>query len=106
MPAASFNKFTAHKFLHQLRFEGVNQLLQYIDDTSQQEYRFWQRDAKAIRMDDNTKIKYALDYIHNNPLQEHWKLADRPENYRWSSSEFYKTGIDEFGILSKIDKYP
>jgi putative transposase len=29
-----------------------------------------------------------------------WKLADFPENYKWSNAVFYETGIDEFGILA------
>ena len=41
-----------------------------------------------------------LNYSHNNPLQDHWKLADSPENYKWSSAKFYETGIDEFGFLT------
>ncbi|MBS1525632.1 MAG: hypothetical protein JST19_08280 [Bacteroidetes bacterium] len=41
-----------------------------------------------------------LDYIHNNPLQERWRLADLPENYKYSSARFYERGIDEFEILT------
>jgi hypothetical protein len=41
-----------------------------------------------------------LQYIHNNPLQEHWKLAASPEEYYYSSAKFYATGIDDFGFLT------
>jgi hypothetical protein len=40
-----------------------------------------------------------LNYIHNNPLQEKWRLCKSPEEYRWSSAKFYLTGEDEFNIL-------
>ena len=30
-----------------------------------------------------------LTYIHNNPLQPHWRLAQRPEDDLWSSARFY-----------------
>ena len=41
-----------------------------------------------------------LDYIHLNPLQEKWNLAEYPEDYKWSSAGFYNSGIDDFGILT------
>ena len=40
--------------------------------------------------------KYAMNktkYIHNNPLQSHWKLVKTPEDYMYSSAQFYETGI-------------
>ncbi|MHB8206108.1 hypothetical protein [Mucilaginibacter sp.] len=40
-----------------------------------------------------------IDYIHNNPLQEKWRLADYEENYKYSSAMFYVSGGDEFGLL-------
>jgi hypothetical protein len=42
----------------------------------------------------------AFRYMHNNPLHERWNLADRPENYRWSSAAYYESGTDEFGFLT------
>jgi len=51
-------------------------------------------------MDDKLKIEQKLEYIHLNPLQEHWNFADKPENYVWSSARFYETGGDHFGIIT------
>lgn len=34
-------------------------------------------------------LEQKLHYIHNNPLQEHWKLAADPAAYRYSSAAFY-----------------
>lgn len=69
-------------------------------DEKERQYRIWQRDPLAILMDSRKKVEQKIEYIHLNPLQEHWNLADRPENYRWSSAKFYETGEDEFGILT------
>ena len=30
-------------------------------------------------------------YIHSNPLQPDWNLAECPEEYLWSSARFYLT---------------
>ena len=69
-------------------------------DKNDREYQFWQRDALAVRVFLPELVLQKLNYSHNNPLQEHWKLADLPENYKWSSAKFYQTGIDEFGFLT------
>ncbi len=34
-------------------------------------------------------IQQKLNYMHNNPIQEKWKLADTPQNYKHSSAAFY-----------------
>jgi hypothetical protein len=41
-----------------------------------------------------------LDYLHNNPCQQHWQLASLPEDYKYSSAKFYEIGEDEFGFLT------
>jgi putative transposase len=51
-------------------------------------------------MDSKSKFEQKLDYIHNNPLHERWNLAKSPEEYKWSSADFYMTGKDEFGLLT------
>jgi len=33
-----------------------------------------------------------LNYIHNNPLQESWQLAQNPEDYKYSSASNYILG--------------
>jgi hypothetical protein len=38
--------------------------------------------------------------MHNNPLQEKWKLCKSPIEYKFSSAKFYETGTDELFILS------
>ena len=52
---------------------------------------------KVIRFDDvwledRTLVETKIDYIHDNPLQEHWNLAELPELYPYSSAAFYQYG--------------
>ncbi|WP_152266579.1 hypothetical protein [Agriterribacter humi] len=49
----------------------------------------------------NTAIQ-KLQYIHDNPLAEHWQLTDDPVKYYYSSAKYYETGIDDFGFLNNI----
>ena len=100
MPYASFNKFTSHQFLENLRETHNHALVGFKEYEDERKHRFWQRDPLAVEMDSKNKVSQKLDYIHLNPLQEHWNLANKPEDYTWSSAKFYETGIDDFKIIT------
>jgi REP element-mobilizing transposase RayT len=106
MPHASFNKWTSSRFLKDLRINNKKKIPDFVEKTSERNHRFWQRDPLAIQIDDRVKLEQKLDYIHLNPLQDHWNLATKPEEYPWSSAKFYEKGIDDFGILTHyMDKF-
>lgn len=100
MPHASFSKKTAYEIVKDLKSNHVNVLKHFKVQETEREYRVWQRDALAILMDTKFKVEQKIDYIHTNPLQERWNLAESPEKYVWSSAKYYETGIDDFGILT------
>ncbi len=100
LPTASFLKWTAHNLKHDLTTNHPLVLARFAVVASDREYNFWQRDARATDLYNRKVCQQKLEYIHLNPLQAHWNLADRPENYWWSSARFYETGEDEFGILT------
>jgi hypothetical protein len=54
----------------------------------------------AMRIDTRESADQTLLYMHHNPLQEHWKLCGDPNQYRFSSAQFYDNGVDDFGILT------
>jgi putative transposase len=99
-PYASFNKFTSHQFLDSLREQHHKILNRYQEITVERKHRFWQRDPLAITIKARPVAEQKLDYIHLNPLQEHWSLVRKPEDYKWSSARFYETGEDEFGVIT------
>lgn len=100
MPHASFNKWTSSQFLKDLRLNHPKLLPLFFEDTKERNHRFWQKDPLAILMDCRVKFEQKLEYIHLNPLQEHWSLSEYPEEYRWSSAEFYNSGKDDFNLLT------
>ncbi len=63
-------------------------------------HQFWKRDPLAVAVTSEAALLHKLDYIHNNPVKEKWKLCTLPEEYRWSSARFYWEGVDEFGMLT------
>jgi putative transposase len=100
MPNASFMKYTGHLFLEDLTKNHPKVLPYFEVDSSTRKHHFWQRNSLPIALYSPKVWKQKLDYIHNNPLTEKWKLADLPENYKYSSAKFYLEGIDEFGFLT------
>ena len=100
MPHASFNKATGHLLINDLKINNQKELRYYKVDESERQFRVWQRDPKAILLDERRKVERTLEYIHLNPLQEKWNLAKSPEAYLWSSAKYYETGIDDFGFLT------
>ena len=105
MPHASFNKATAHEIRTDLLNHHPKVLAHFKVSDRDRSYRIWQRDPLAVLMDSKRKFEQKLDYIHNNPLTEKWNLAERPENYQWSSASFYEDGVDTFGLLTHYHEY-
>jgi len=54
-----------------------------------QQYKVWDDDYNAKEVFSPDFLRQKLDYSHHNPLQKHWQLAERPEDYVWSSARFY-----------------
>ena len=36
-------------------------------------------------------LEQKLDYIHHNPVQERWQLADDAVSYKYSTMSYYET---------------
>lgn len=99
MPHASFMKFTAHVFQKKMRSEQLA-LDSFLVQAPTRVYQFWQKDAKATHIYTPAVFQQKMDYIHNNPLQEHWNLCEKPEDYVYSSAAYYHSGNDRFGIIT------
>ena len=99
-PKNSFEKFTAHSFRRKLLIESAALLEKFKVPAKDRQYNFWQRDPLAILVFSREMASQKLDYMHFNPLQQHWQLCKLPEQYRFSSASFYEKGYDEFGILT------
>ena len=95
----SFLKYTAQQIKFDLQKNNPELLKQFRVDAKDRQYQFWERNALSIDLFTEPVFKQKLDYIHNNPIQEKWKLAEFPEEYKYSSAKFYQTGIDDFGFI-------
>jgi putative transposase len=95
-----FLRFTAQQMKFKLLQTDKSKLENYRVNAKDREYQFWERNALSIDLWSESVFMQKLEYIHNNPIQEKWHLVEFPEDYRYSSANFYLTGYDEFGILT------
>ena len=54
-----------------------------------QQHAVWEDEYQAKNVFSPAFLRQKLDYSHHNPLQSHWRLVERPEDYLWSSACFY-----------------
>jgi putative transposase len=95
-----FLKFTGQQLKFELAKTNPDQLARYLVKAKDREYQIWMLNSLSIDLWTQAVFEQKLDYIHHNPLQEKWKLASYPEDYKYSSANFYFTGIDDFGLLT------
>jgi len=95
-----FLKFTAQQMKFKLIDTNDFRLQDFQVNTSDRQYQFWERNALSVDLWSEKVFMQKMEYIHNNPLQDKWKLAQYPEEYRYSSARFYEKGVDEFGLMT------
>jgi len=61
-------------------------------------YHFWKRNPLSIELYNDKIFQQKMDYIHNNPVNA--GLCNYPEEFLYSSAEFYLKNIDKFDILT------
>lgn len=90
-----FKKFTSVHVRKEVE-KYSPQILQNLSyKKGEQVFKVWQDRFDELYIESKKLLEVKLDYIHNNPLQEHWNLANSPEHYRHSSASFYETGIQK-----------
>ncbi len=98
----SFLKFTAQQMKFDLQKNNPKLLEEFRVDAKDRQYQFWERNALSIDLFTEKVFDQKFEYVHNNPIQEKWRLAEYPEDYKWSSARFYLSGVDEFGFLTHV----
>ena len=86
----AFLKYTSHEFKKLLKIKDPTGLENFKISLADRTYEFWQRDPLAIPLFTKEVAYQKMDYIHNNPLAEHWNLAKHPNAYPFSSSAYYE----------------
>ncbi|WP_156522708.1 hypothetical protein [Arachidicoccus ginsenosidimutans] len=98
----SFLKYTAHEFKKLLLKTNPGKLHLYKVNAINKHYEFWQRDPLAIHLFTQEVAYQKLDYLHNNPLAEHWQLVNHPCDYKYSTARFYEDGKKDFSFIKDL----
>ena len=66
-------------------------------------YQVWQQGFDNVAITRREDIIVKLNYMHNNPLQERWRLCQSAEEYQFSSAGYYITGTEPIIPILKIE---
>ena len=92
----SFHSYSAHHLIRVLRQRGESKLLQFFFKSAQKlddrHLRIWD-DALDENIYSPEIAVQKLEYIHNNPLQEHWLLVADRIAYSYSSARYYDADV-------------
>jgi len=91
-----FKKFTSKRIIGQYQAEGNERVLSFLQEAvrrpRKQTYAVWEDEYMARDIVSTRFLLQKMEYVHNNPIQPHWRLVDRAEDYEWSSARFYTCG--------------
>jgi putative transposase len=95
-----FLKYTAQQIRFDLQVNHPQVLEKFSVDAKDRNFQVWERNPLSVDLIGKEMVKQKLQYIHLNPLQEKWNLVQEPEEYVYSSAQFYLTGEDAFGLFT------
>jgi putative transposase len=87
-----FKRHTARQIILQLMAKGHTEelgLLQSLNQDNKQKHKVWEDGFDARDIFSQDFLSQKMEYIHYNPCQSHWNLANTPEEYPWSSARYY-----------------
>jgi len=91
-----FKANTARLIVWQYQAERNQQALEFlaaaVTRPEKQQFKVWEDGYNAKDVFSPDFLVQKMEYMHNNPLQPHWRLAERAEDYVWSSARFYLLG--------------
>jgi putative transposase len=89
-----FKKFTSGEIRRLVEEDGRLELLEKLKySVKEQKFKLWQERFDDVSIRSRKVLETKLNYIHENPMQEHWNLVPRPELYPYSSAAFYEFGV-------------
>ena len=95
-----FLKITAKEILDSIQQEkGESGLEDLYVGLKDRKFQVWKRNSMSIDLIHEWFFRQKFDYLHENPCQPQWSLAELAHEYKYSSARYYEVGIDEFGFL-------
>jgi len=95
-----FLKYTAQQIKFDLQQNHPAVLEKFRVQVKDRSYQIWEHRPLSVPLWSKLVFEQKLNYIHQNPVQEKWKLADLPENYYYSSARYYLLNQDDWGFIT------
>ncbi len=98
-----FKKFTSKQIARHYQVmenENVISLLEKGGQRRRHNFKVWDDEYDARDIFSREFLEQKMNYVHYNPCQPQWKLAENPEDYVWSSARFY---MEDMPAIIPID---
>ncbi len=86
-------RFLAYQIVDLLRKDKKFKLLEFFRENAEvkkgAKHKVFEDGYDSLMIQSQKFFLQKLNYIHNNPCQENWQLADNPEDYKYSSAANY-----------------
>jgi putative transposase len=99
-------KFTSVMIRQEIEHSGDLALLEKIRTPERREvFKVWQDRFDDLYLVSKKVMEQKLEYIHTNPLQAHWNLVTKPEDWIHSSASFYEIGKQPKVVVTDYREY-
>jgi REP element-mobilizing transposase RayT len=86
---ANMTRLIVRQYQAEQNHEVLDFLAQAVTRPEKQQFKVWEDGYSAKEVFSPEFLRQKIEYVHTNPLQPHWQLAQQPEDYIWSSARFY-----------------
>ncbi len=101
----------AHLVVESNQITNISKIMQAITLSYSQKFRHkynytgyvWQGRFKSNLIEEDSYILQCIEYIHNNPVRA--GMVEDPEDYPWSSYNFYNFNIDPLSKVIRLDRF-
>src|SRR4051812_27135308 len=97
------HKWTARQLIAWLRVNNPEHLIHFQIEAADRNIQIWKRNPLPVELYSEKVIWQKIEYIHNNPCTEKWKLVSYPEQYKYSSAKFYLKNEKDWDFLIHIE---
>lgn len=102
-----FGSFTAHEVLKKLKAENKKELIEIFHQQKRDprhQHSIWQ-DIQAKNVYSLEFLRQKIEYIHQNPVANGWKLVEDRSDYLYSSACYYDFGREPVIPITDINQW-
>jgi putative transposase len=99
-----FLKYTAQQIKFHILKTNEKLLNNFVSTQKDRAFQIWERNPLSVELYNLGIVNQKLEYIHQNPCTEKWKLSESPNEYKYSSCRFYYNQLNEFNFITHINE--